>query len=91
MAEFIAGRYEQALPWLRKSLRINSRFLACHRQLVTCLAHLGRIEEARAAAADLLAIEPSFRISTLASWYPLRPPQNLERYLAGLRLAGLPE
>jgi len=91
MAEFLAGRYEEALPWLRKSLRVNSRFLACHRQLTTCLAQLGRLDEARAAAADLLALEPSFRVSTFASWYPLRPQENLERYLAGLRAAGLPE
>jgi adenylate cyclase len=91
MAEFLAGRYEQALPWLHKALRVNGRFLACHRQLTTCLAHLGRLAEARAAAAEVLALEPSFRVSTFASWYPLRPPENLERYVAGLRMAGLPE
>src|SRR5262245_8426944 len=91
MAEFVAGRYEEAIGWLRKTIRGNRRFLPGHRHLVTALANAGRIEEARAAAADLLALEPGFSVGTLASWYPLRPAENLERYVSGLRIAGLPE
>jgi hypothetical protein len=36
-------------------------------------------------------MEPGFKVSTLESWYPLQPKENLERYVAGLRQAGLPD
>src|SRR3989442_15642535 len=48
------------------------------------------MEEAKAAAADLLAREPSFRISVFESKYPLRRPGDRERLISGLRAAGLP-
>jgi adenylate cyclase len=90
-AEFIAGRYEEALALLLKARREAPGHLAAHRNLAACFAQLGRIEEARASAADLLAREPSFRISVFESKYPLRRPHDRERLISGLRAAGLPE
>ena len=56
-----------------------------------CVARaLGRRGEARAVARDLLAIEPSFRVSTFISWYPLQRKDDLARLEAGLLAAGLP-
>lgn len=91
IAEFVAGRYDQALGWLRKAERLNARFVACHRTLTASLALSGDVDHARVAAANLLAMEPRFRVSVFASWYPLRRPDDIERLAAGLRLAGLPE
>ena len=48
LAEFIAGRYDEAIGWLRKTIRANPRFLPGHRHLVTALANAGRDEEAHA-------------------------------------------
>lgn len=90
-AEFLAGRYEESLAWLQKSRRENPGHLACHRNLAACYAQLGRLEEARAAAADLIAREPSFRVATFASMYPLRQQEHLGRLVGALRAAGLPE
>lgn len=90
-AEFIAGRYEEALVWLLKARRESPGHLAAHRNLAACFAQLGRIDEAKAAASDLLAREPSFRISVFESRYPLRRPDDRQRLFAGLRAAGLPE
>jgi len=91
LAEFVAGRYDQAIGWLRKAQRMNARFVACHRTLTASLALSGDIEASRTAAKDLLAVVPSFRVSVIASTYPLRRPGDLERLVEGLRLAGLPE
>ena len=55
------------------------------------LALAGDLEAAKAAAKHVLAIQPGFRVSVFASWYPLRRPGDLERFAEGLRLAGLPE
>jgi TolB-like protein/Tfp pilus assembly protein PilF len=90
LAEFISGRYEEAVIWLRKAQRENPRFTPMRRQLAATLALLGRDDEAKAAAASLLEMDPQFRVSVFASWYPLRRPDDLERLATGLRLAGLP-
>jgi len=91
LAEFLGGRYDHAIAWLEKALRQNPRFVACHRALITSLWHAGREAEAKTAARNLLALDRSFRISTFASRYPLRRPENMKRYVAGLRGAGSPE
>jgi TolB-like protein/Tfp pilus assembly protein PilF len=91
LAECLAGRYDRAIAWLEKALRQNPRFVASHRTLTTCLWHAGRRAEAKAAARNLLALDRNFRISAFARRYPLRRPEHMKRYLAGLRAAGLPE
>jgi len=91
IAEFVAGRYDQAIGWLRKAQHLNGRFSACHRTLTACLALSGDMEAAGAAARDLLAVEPRFRVSVFTSRYPLRREDDLKRLATGLRLAGLPE
>jgi TolB-like protein/class 3 adenylate cyclase/Tfp pilus assembly protein PilF len=91
LAEFVAGRYDQAIGWLRKAQRANARFAACHRTLTAALALSGDIEGAKNAATALLQIEPRFRVSAFTSWYPLKRKEDLERLASGLRLAGLPE
>ena len=91
LADFLAGRYQEALVWLHKSRHVNHRFIAGLRHLITCLAHAGQLDEAKRLARELLTMEPGFKVSTLESWYPLQPRENLERYVAGLRQAGLPD
>ncbi len=91
IAEFVAGRYDQAVGWLRKTERNNPRFVACHRTLTASLALSGDVTAAQRAATKLLMVEPRFRVSTFIAWYPLRRPEDLERMARGLRMAGLPE
>jgi len=91
IAEFVAGRYDQAIGWLRKAQRMNPRFFACLRTLTASLALAGDLDGAKIAAKQVLAIEPGFRVSVFASWYPLRRPGDLERLADGMRLADLPE
>ncbi len=91
IAEFVAGRYNEAIVWLRKCRRANPRFLAGLRMLAASLAISGDEAGARAIAQELLAIEPSFRVSTFVSWYPLRRQDDLSRLEKALLAAGLPE
>ncbi len=91
IAEFVAGRYDQSVGWLRKAERSNPRFVAARRTVTAALALSGDTAAARLAAAELLKIEPRFSVSSFTSWYPLRRPDDLERMAQGLRMAGLPE
>jgi tetratricopeptide (TPR) repeat protein len=91
IAEFVAGRYDEAIGWLRKSRRASPRFIACLRMLAASLAMSGNEADAKAVGKELLAIEPSFRISTFVSWYPLQRQDDLSRLANALLTAGLPE
>lgn len=91
IAEFVGGRYDEAVAWLRKSRRANPRFGACLRTLAASLAMAGDEPGAREIAREFLSIEPTFRISTFAAWYPLQRSEDMDRLVAGLRAAGLPE
>jgi len=90
IAEFVAGRYDEAIAWLRKCKRANPRFIAGLRMLAASLALSGNEVDARAVAEELLTIEPSFRVAPFISWYPLQRAEDLARLEAGLRAAGLP-
>jgi adenylate cyclase len=91
IAQFVAGRYNEAISWLRKCRRANPRFIACLRMLAASLALSGDEQEARLVGGELLAIEPSFTVSNFVAWYPLQRPEDLVRLAEGLRAAGLPE
>ena len=91
IAEFVAGRYDEAIAWMRKCKRANPRFIACLRMLAASLALSGNEIDARVVAQELMMIEPSFRVSTFISWYPLQRAEDLTRLEAGLRAAGLPD
>lgn len=89
-AHIVAGRYDEAVDWLRKARRMNPRYFAALRLLIPAAALVGDLEQARAAAAELIAWSPGFRISNFAKWYPLQTP-HLERVMDGMRIAGLPD
>lgn len=91
IAQFVAGRYNEAISWLRKCRRENPRFIACLRMLAASLALSGDETEAQLIGRELLAIEPSFTVSKFVAWYPLQRPEDLVRLAEGLRAAGLPE
>ena len=89
------GRYEEAVAWQRRSIDANPNYPNSHFHLAIALAHLGRLEEARAAARVGLALAPHFTIASyLAANKFSDSPAHLgwrERQADGLRKAGLPE
>ena len=88
------GRYEEAIAWLRQSVSRNSKFSMAHFHLGSALAHLGRIEEARAAAAAGLAIDPTFNVASFRAAQITDDPYYLawrERVIEGMQKAGVPE
>jgi TolB-like protein/class 3 adenylate cyclase/Flp pilus assembly protein TadD len=89
------GRYEEAVAWQRRSIDANPNYPTSHFHLAIALAHLGRLEEARAAARAGLALAPHFTIASyLAANKFSDSPAHLawrERQADGLRRAGLPE
>lgn len=91
IAEFVAGRYEESIAWLQRARRENPKFFACWRTLAAVYGLAGKTDFARDIGREMLAIDPSFRVLEFAARYPLRRPDDRERYIAGLRMAGLPD
>jgi hypothetical protein len=61
------------------------------RLLAANFAHLGMMREAEAAAREVLRLHPEFKISLWRERPPYRDKAVLERFVAGLRGAGLPD
>ncbi len=83
----VMGRSEDVIAAVRRmhDPSEGQRLMAIH------CAHLGRMEEAQAAAREVLRLHPRFRIREWRERPPYRDPAPLERYVEGLRKAGLPE
>ena len=83
VALFFAQRFDEALPKLLLAIQDDPDFPQPHRFLAACYAHLGRIDEARAAVARLRSITPVVVMD--ATLY--RNAELREVLLSGLRMA----
>jgi adenylate cyclase len=92
LAHYANGNCQEAVKWGKMAIDENPMYTGTYRYVAAALVPLGRHEEARRAAAELMKLEPDF---CLSSWERTRQPfQNPEfraRYIDHLRAAGLPE
>ena len=93
-AKIHLGKDEEAVVWLRRSTETNRNHPNSHFYLAAALAHLGRLPEAAFEVQAGLAINPNCTIARIRRNALSSNPIYLarrERYLDGLRKAGLPE
>jgi TolB-like protein/cytochrome c-type biogenesis protein CcmH/NrfG len=83
------GRYEEAIEALRKSLGIKPRNLAAWITLVMAYSSLDRMEEARAAAAEVLKLNPNFSVEPFSKAMPYKNPETAKFMVDALRKAGM--
>jgi len=84
--DFIAAR-DIALRVLKE----KPRWLTTHTTLVAALWNLGKVEEARSVAKELLARHPGFSVLRWAHGLPYRHQEHLDALTRPLQLAGLAE
>ncbi len=82
-AQFLLRRFDEAVAMLRVSLEELPNFTPTYRALMSCYAHMGRLEAATQIAERLRTLTPLIVRSARA----FRNPEHRELYLAGLRLA----
>jgi tetratricopeptide (TPR) repeat protein len=88
------GEWAQALAWLRTSIDANRNYPSPFFYLAGCLAHLGRLDEARSEVKAGLALNPKF---TLRRYLAGAESDNAvyltqrERIIEGMRMADVPE
>ena len=84
-AHFVLGEYGQAVQALQK-MRDQSE---AHRLMASCKSLMGLHDEARYHAEQVMAVHPEFSIEHWRKVPPYRSPEPLERFIEGLRRAGL--
>lgn len=82
-------RYDKAIAMQQKALSHNRNLLESHLILTISYSELEREEEARAEAAEVLRLSPTFSLDVVGQTWPYKDPADLERTLAALRKAGL--
>ncbi len=86
---FLLRRYDEAIANIQDTLRRNPNFLPARRTLAVIYAELGREKEAQAEVSEMLRISPEASLERWRERMAFRNPADLERYMAGLRQAGL--
>jgi adenylate cyclase len=82
-AHFINGTFAEAAATLRASLEELPSFTPTYRTLASCLAHMGRLDDARAIIERLRSLTPS----VVPAIQLFRNSEHRELFLSGLRLA----
>jgi adenylate cyclase len=85
------GDYERAVLAGRRAVEANPDFVNGYKPLIASLGHLGWLDEARTFVDKLLSLEPNFTVEKFGQTYPIKKANDRERYIEGLRLAGVPE
>ena len=92
LACILSKDYEDAVLWARKTIQNpRSKGYWPPATLAAALAHLGQMEEARAAVAAALEAKLDLTLAYVAKTLLTKEPGGLDPYLDGLRKAGLPE
>lgn len=91
MAAVVAGEYHQAVDLAKAALAQNPEFLGGFRTLAVAKAYLGHKAEANAAIGELTNRLPELTLRSAAVQLPFADSASQERYIEGLRTAGLPE
>ncbi|UPJ55089.1 winged helix-turn-helix domain-containing protein [Bradyrhizobium sp. 192] len=90
LGHFHRGRYEEACRAAYRSVQANPRHSITYVQLAAALARLGRLQEAKAAAARVLELHPTFHYGRQFQGVNCAPALASSLGEA-LRIAGLPE
>jgi len=83
------GRYEESVKQLKKALELSPNDLFAHLSLAVTYVKLGRDEEAKAEAVEVLRIHPKFSLDYYAKVNPIKCQSVLDDNIACLRKAGL--
>ena len=83
------GKYEEATRFYKRLLQDQPNHWSGNAGLTVTYSMMGRVEEARAQAAEVLRIYPKFSLERQAKTLRFKNPDDAERYIDALRKAGL--
>jgi tetratricopeptide (TPR) repeat protein len=90
-AVLASSNWPRAVELAQRSIRANRSHASTWRTLIYALVMLERVDDARAAVGELLAIEPGFTVSRFQQRFPGRDGPMAAPWARALSMAGLPE
>jgi adenylate cyclase len=90
-AYFLMEDYTGAVAEFENVVESNPHFPRGHLMLAAAYGQVGRIDDAEWAATEVLTLLPDFSIEKARQTTPYKNPADMERYIEGLRKAGVPE
>jgi len=82
-------RHDEAINACRKAVEMNPRHMPSWIVLVMAYSSLDRMEDARAAAAEVLNLSPNFSVEPFAKAMPYKDEEPRKLMADALRKAGL--
>ncbi|WP_439601541.1 adenylate/guanylate cyclase domain-containing protein [Devosia sp.] len=89
LANFAAGRPQQAIAWAQRAMAERPGLTWPHRDLAVYFAHHGDLASAADARERFQRSHPEVSVASIGDGLRFMYPSLLARYLQGLRLAGL--
>ena len=86
---FMQDNFKAAADILARRITLTPSTDASRALLVSTFGHMGRIEDARAAWAELMDLHPNYTFSERRKFLPFRNEEDPERIADGLRKAGV--
>jgi TolB-like protein/Flp pilus assembly protein TadD len=90
IGHYVRGDLDAAAEWGLRSARANPNYTSNLRVTAAALAGAGRLAEARPLAAQVMALEPGFRVAPMIAQHAFRDDAARQRYGQRLVEAGLP-
>jgi TolB-like protein len=89
IAHYTARRYAEALRYSTEAMRLRPSFQGAQRLRCASLAQMGRLDEARDFLSTVRGGQPQLTIAWIRASVPYQTPELMERFLEGMRKAGL--
>jgi adenylate cyclase len=86
---WMTGRYEEAVSAFKKVIQRSSNHITVHLGLAATYIMMDREKEARAEAAEVLRIDPTFSLDRFAKVYPYKDRSVTDNLINACRKAGL--
>lgn len=90
-AFFMMGEYDKAIAEFRECIARDPALFTCHVFLAATYGLTGRTDEAQWEAEEFLGLEPGFTLKSDIAAPQFLKQEDRERYLTGLRQAGIAE
>ncbi len=85
----VTGRFDEAVSAYKKSLQRSPDNIFAHLSLAATYSMMGREQEARAEAAEVLRLNPKFSVDSYAKRITFKDQSVTDKFIDGLRKAGL--
>ena len=91
VSHYLSGRYAEAAQSLKEALRLRPGFQGAQRLLCASLAQAGQCDEAGKLLVMLRREQPELSFEWMKAHIPYQTAALMERFLEGMRRAGLKE